>query len=267
MSPEEVERAAGLIHAARVAKRATLLPDECRPRSLDEAYAIQDRVTALLDLPLAGWKVGATAPAVAKAEGASSPVAGRLFTPHVHRAPATLAAGRFTSFRNCEVEFVLHVMKDLPPRPGGYERAPLEAAIGALSPAIEIGDSRLSDRASAGIVAVCADNSGGTELVLGETTEHWLDWPLARHEVALRLNGATVATGSGADVMGDPVASLAWLVSHCSARGETIPAGSIVATGSCTGINIAAAGDVAEADFGALGIVSVTFGVESGRQA
>jgi 2-keto-4-pentenoate hydratase len=259
MSPADIEQAASLLVEARRTHRAVHLPEQCRPHTLVDAYAIQERVTAELALPCAGFKVGATSARVAAAEGAESPVSGRLFEPHVHTAPVRLGADRFTSFRNCEVEFVARLDRTLTAREGGYDRAEIEAAVGAIMPAIEIGDSRLTDRTTAGILCICADNSGGTELVLGEPCASWRDVDLTAHAVSLLVDGTPVAHGTGAEVMGDPLASLHWLVGQRCELGESLAAGTLVATGSCTGINIAPPGSVVVADFGSLGTVEIAF--------
>ncbi|MBT5874697.1 MAG: hypothetical protein HOH43_14870 [Candidatus Latescibacteria bacterium] len=226
---------------------------------MDESYAIQSRVTELMGLPLAGWKIGAASKTVAKAEGADTAVSGRLFTPNIHHTPASLGIDMFTSFRNCEVEFVLRTGRVIPASTSAHSRESIRDAVDMLFPAIEIGDSRLSDRATAGFLAVCADNAGGTHLVLGEGIKEWRQCDLALQEVSLQLNGDLVARGSGADVMGNPLNALEWLVKQQSELGRDIPSGSLIATGSCTGINMAAVHDWAVADFGELGSVEIRF--------
>jgi 2-keto-4-pentenoate hydratase len=52
---------------------------------------------------------------------------------------------------------------------------------------------------------------------------------------------------------------LVWLSNHQSQRGCGLDAGTIVSTGTCTGLDAVRPGDVAEADFGILGVVRITF--------
>ena len=61
--PREEIAARRLASAWRSGTRIADLGD-ARPRSRDQAYAIQDAVTELLGLPVAGWKVGAATPAI-----------------------------------------------------------------------------------------------------------------------------------------------------------------------------------------------------------
>jgi 2-keto-4-pentenoate hydratase len=73
------------------------------------------------------------------------------------------------------------------------------------------------------------------------------------------VNGETVAEGSGANVLGDPVEALVWLANDQRERGAGLLAGQVVITGSCTGVNMAVAGDRVRADFGELGAVELEF--------
>jgi 2-keto-4-pentenoate hydratase len=68
-----------------------------------------------------------------------------------------------------------------------------------------------------------------------------------------------VAEGSGANVLGDPVEALVWLANDQRQRGDGLRAGQAVITGSCTGVNMAEAGDKARAEFGTLGAVELEF--------
>jgi 2-keto-4-pentenoate hydratase len=144
-------------------------------------------------------------------------------------------------------------------RTGSYTKEQVADAVDAIYPAIEIGDSRLIDRATAGMLAVCADNAGGTELVLGDEISAWQHLDLANHRAALWINDQEVAHGYGREVMDDPLNSLVWLVDQQMGWGHSVPAGSLVATGTCTGINIAQSGDAVTANFGVLGKVQIKF--------
>jgi 2-keto-4-pentenoate hydratase len=266
MEAYAIERAAALLIEARHTRVPTDLPEACRPRSLDEAYAIQEAVTAGLGETPVGWKIGATDAAVRAIEGFAEPVAGRLFAGHVHAAPAELPADLFTTFRNCETEFAFRLGRDLPPRSQPYRRDEVVAAIATLHPAIEVGDTRYRDRAAMGGIGVCADNSGGTEFVMAEDIVDWQDLDLPSRTVILEVDGEVRAEGAGSAVMGDPAEALLWLANHLSRRGIGLKAGEIVTTGSCTGITKVDAGTHARADFGDLGEVVIRFGPLRGEQ-
>ena len=260
MDAPAIARAAALLIEARRTRQPTDLPEACRPRSLEEAYAIQEAVTAGLGETPVGWKIGATDAAIRAQEGFDEPVSGRLFTGHVHAAPADLPAGLFTTFRNCETEFALRLGRNLPPRPEPYGRDEVMAAIATLHPAVEVGDTRYRDRAAMGGIGVCADNSGGTELVMADGIADWRGLDLPALTVALEVDGELRAEGSGRAVMGDPIEALVWLANHLSERNIGLQAGEIVTTGSCTGITKVEAGARVRADFGKLGKIAIHFG-------
>jgi len=264
MDAHAIERAAALLIEARRTRQPTDLPEACTPRNLEEAYAIQEAVTAGLGETPVGWKIGATDAAVRALEGFDEPVSGRLFAGHVHAAPADLPAALFTTFRNCETEFALRLAHDLPPRPEPYGRDEVMAAIATLHPAMEVGDTRYRDRAAMGGIGVCADNSGGTEFVMADGIADWRGLDLAALTVALLVDGERRAEGAGSAVMGDPITALVWLANHLSRRKIGLRAGEIVTTGSCTGITKVEAGADVRADFGSLGEVVIHFGGEHG---
>ena len=62
--PEElriIDAANALLNARRTCQPITDLPANLQPQSLDEAYAIQDRMIAALG-DIGGWKIGAPSP-------------------------------------------------------------------------------------------------------------------------------------------------------------------------------------------------------------
>ena len=56
------------------------------------------------------------------------------------------------------------------------------------------------------------------------------------------LDGVTVASGSGAMVLGHPLNALLWLAEALHANGDRLRSGEIVLTGTCTGITKVAPG-------------------------
>ena len=66
-------------------------------------------------------------------------------------------------------------------------------------------------------------------------------------------------TGSGADVLGGPAHSVAWLCADLHRRGERLEAGDLVLSGAVCGPAPIHAGDVVRAAFGRWGRLEVTF--------
>jgi 2-keto-4-pentenoate hydratase len=171
---------------------------------------------------------------------------------------SALPAARF-HHKAIESEFAFRFASGLAARASSYSREEVLAAIDALVPAIEVVGPRFTDLLFGRMPTAVADNTLNAAFVFGQPTTAWRDLDLPAHKVRLTVNGATAAEGCGADVLGDPVASLVWTVNHLSARGIAVEAGQIFSTGTTTGIVILKPGDQAVADFGRLGQVAVTF--------
>ena len=72
--------------------------------------------------------------------------------------------------------------------------------------------------------------------VRGPRIDDWDRIELENTEVWLELNGHRITAGRGLDVLGSPIAAVVWLSRFLIARGVTLQAGDMVATGSCTGV-------------------------------
>ena len=82
---------------------------------------------------------------------------------------------------------------------------------------------------------------------------------LAQHGVAAYRNGALAGQGSGAKVLGDPRAALAWVANELCTHGEGLRAGDVVITGTCLTPVPVTAGDSVKADFGDFGALELGF--------
>ena len=227
--PREEIAARRLANAWRSGTRIADLGD-ARPRSRDEAYAIQDAVTELLGLPVVGWKVGAATPAIMAERGLDEPIPGPLFGPRVCASPAQLPAAEFPA-ANLETEFAIQTLVELPPRRAPYQAADL-AAVSELLAAFDLTQSRYSVAPDSLAEIADSGNSGGA--VIGTPIPEWRDRDLLRVTVELRVDGsAPVATYSGA-WRRDPLDVFAWLANSLRRRGIALPAGTVVLTGSLT---------------------------------
>ena len=229
------------------------------------AYDVQREMTALAGLPRAGWKVGATNPAMQELFGIDEPASAPMFRPFCLASPAELAVfpDQGTSV---ECEFAFTFARDLPPRPQGYTRAEVLAAVDALVPAIEVVGCRFTGGfGELGGVRLVSDMTGNSAFVAGPRTADWRAVDVKGQGVRLFVNGAFVVEGVGANALGDPLNVLEWTANHLSSLGDAILAGEIITTGTCTGVTPVAAGDVAVADFGDLGRVEVR--ISSKRQS
>lgn len=254
----ELDAAATLLIAAHRALRPRpKLPAACAPKTLLEAYAVQDRFVALLGRPV-GYKLGYVNPAVQQSLGIGEPVFGRLIAGRVHASPAALPAVDFAT-RVVETEFGFRMARALPARAEPYSLDEVAGAIGAALPALEIVDSRFEEWRKLSALEAVADNVLHSHWVHGAEVADFRDLDLASLEVVTRVNGAEATRGKGANVLGSPLHALLWLANGLSQMGRGLAAGDLVTTGCVTDILELAAGDSAEADFGPLGRVRAEF--------
>jgi 2-keto-4-pentenoate hydratase len=250
--------AEALRDARRRHARMDALPEACRPPTIPDGYRVQDALVALMGEAVVGWKIGSTSKKAQAIVGTTGPFAARILASNFHASPAALPADAFF-MRALEAEFAFRLGADLPARGEPYGRDEVIAATASLHPAIEISDSRFTDWAKAGAPSLIADNGNEGQVIFGAAVDDWRGLDLPGHRAAMIVNGETVAEGSGANVLGDPVEALVWLANDQRQRGDGLRAGQAVITGSCTGVNMAEAGDKARAEFGTLGAVELEF--------
>jgi len=235
------EIAAELIEAARDLKPIAAFSSRGETFSLAEAYEIQwllveDRVRR--GERLVGVKVGLTSEAKQRQLGLKEPVYGWLTEPMVLRSPA-------------EVDLERQIHPRVEPEIGFLLGEGLR--VKSVFPAFELVDSRY-EAFKFGMADVIADNTSASGVVMGEMRPDRFDLPSVR--CSLRVNGAEVATATGADVLGDPKRALGWVVEQARDAGRPLRAGMIVLSGSLTDFVPLRPGDLVEANFGDLGAVS-----------
>jgi len=259
MDARKASQAAEILWSAwRQGQRLEALPEECRPHSVEEGYAIQDAIASNHGGEVIGWKIAATSTEGQRHIGVSEPLGGRLFARFCHGDGARLPAGGL-HMRVAEAEFCFRMARDLPPRGRSYATDEVMAAVGTLHLAIEVPDSRYEDYARVGAPQLAADDSCASLFVLGPEAADWRAIDLANHQVVAYKNGAAVQRGSGANVLGDPRIALTWLANDRARRGDGLKAGQIVTTGTCVKPVAIGPGDEVLADFCALGRVRAEF--------
>ena len=259
LSDIQVDDAARVLWDARRAGEVIDgLPADCRPDSLADAYRVQDRLFQVMGRAQAGWFVGCSNPEIQRQLGLPEPYRAPLLTDTVFDSPASLPARDYPGL-TLELEFAFRLDRDLPPRVGGYGPAEVAGAVAAVHPAIEVVSSHLADWTRQPIFDIIADNGTDGALVVGLGREDWRALGLASVEVELAVNGASRRSGTGADVMGNPMAVFVWLVNALCEAGVTMRAGDLHNTGSCTAMYFPEPGDRAVARFVGLGEVVADF--------
>ena len=107
--------------------------------------------------------------------------------------------------------------------------------------------------------SVVADNTSASRFVVGGHIADARSVDLRTLGVVFEINGEAVALGAGAAVLGHPAAAVAMLVNHLGARGQVLPAGSLVLSGGVTEAISVKAGDHVNLRIQHLGSVSLRF--------
>ncbi len=228
---ERLERLAAQLAAAWREDRKIALPAGV-PTSRAEAFAMQDRMAALIGDATAGWKVGAAVRAVQELEGHDGPIVGRILASRLHQSPARLPAATYAGGK-VECEMAFRLTADLPLADAPYTRDRV-ARILVFHPAIELTGSRYApgDRAPS-THAVIADNGNANGFVFGPPIADWQDLPFSTLAIDARLDGRPIEVYTGIQRY-DPVQAVADTATDLAARGIALKAGDYVSTGSST---------------------------------
>ena len=246
----------------RTGRVADNLPPELRPAELSAAYAIQHAlVEDLLQEhggQTAGYKIACTNDAAKQLLNIDAPVFGRLLSSFVFRSPAMLKSDDF-HVRCIESEYAFEIGADVPPAETPYTRETIADFVSAVIPSIEVVNHHFTDWSKVGGIVLAADNAIHGAWICGEPNQQWHQLDLENDHVRLAVNGNTVTTGSGANVLGHPLNVLAWLANDLPERGLQLKQGDFVTTGITTDVYLAQAGDKLEAEFAGLGSVELSF--------
>jgi len=188
------------------------------------------------EMPPGGFKIGAIARVMQVYLGLDGPVAGFMPRLGLHRTGAVLEWDEFRA-AGVECEIGVRLGADLPPGP--CDIAAAQAAVSELFAAIEIvenryGDGPAGDLAATGTPTLVADQVYHAAAVLG-TPGPWTMDGLAALPGRILVDGATRGEGVGADLLGHPIAALAWLAGSATAAAfGGLRAGQVVMLGSVT---------------------------------
>ena len=241
---------------ARLEARGIDPPAALGALTLAQAYDVQDALVALRSARgdrQSGWKLGITSPVKQRVMGITHPLFGRTFADSESIggvvAHAALLAPR------AEPELAFGLADAIAP---SMDLAALAKSIAWIAPALEITDSRYCGGTRTAVQLV-ADNTSSAGYAFGPPRALRGAVEIEPFDTTLLRNGAVIATGSTADVLGDPVRALSALAVHLASRGLRADAGDIVLSGAITDAVPVAAGDVLEARLAGLGAVTITF--------
>ena len=252
------ELAQRLDDCALQARDTTKITDEHPDMDWADAYAVQDALRARQQARgarLLGYKAGLTSFAKMRQMGVDTPVFGYLLD--VHAVPdggECRVAELIHPKVEPEIAFVLgRELKG----PGCHIGAVLAATDFVLA-GIEVIDSRFRDF-KFDLKSVIADNTSAARYVVGGQALPVYGLDLRTTGVVMEKNGVPVAFGAGAAVLGHPATAVAMLANHLGARGQSLPAGSVVLSGGITEAVAVAAGDHVSLRVQGAGSTSIRF--------
>ncbi|MDE2198563.1 MAG: hypothetical protein KGJ41_06030 [Rhodospirillales bacterium] len=237
MSFDPLPAARALLAARRARRSISGLDGAMAPGNAAEGVAVQRALAGLLGaVPPAGFKIGATARRMQEYLGLPGPIAGFMPAGGLHASGARLAWSDFQGV-GVECEIAVRLAHDLPAGP--CDRARAAGAVGELFAAIEIVENRYGpppagDLAALGTPTLIADQVFHAGAVLGAPGA-WQSLDLAAIPGEIAVDGAVRGAGQGADLLGHPLAALAWLAgSDVAAAFGGLRAGQVVMLGSVT---------------------------------
>jgi 2-oxo-3-hexenedioate decarboxylase/2-keto-4-pentenoate hydratase len=263
MEMDRVRSAALILYEARRKRRQIArLPEGCAPGTLAEGYAVQKEFIRLIGDQVVGWKIGCITAESQRRAGTNEPFSGPILSQDLYRSGCNVPASVYFSCA-LQVEFAFRLSRDLIPAAAPFDANTLRESVGAVVPALEIADSRFTDPNALAAPSLIADGAKAGVFIVGTTDGDPAGLDLIAHAATLYVNGSVVALGYGGDVMGDPLNSLYWLANAKARRGETLLAGELISTGTCTGSYFAQPGDRIVADYGSLGTIHASLGGSS----
>lgn len=269
MQSEAIQAAAEILADLRLranGRRDSLeaLPESCRPATLEDAYAVQDALRALLAMrglgAPCGWKIGCTTPVMQAYLNIPHPCAGTLYRNTVSSGETRLKATDFFKL-GLECEIAVSMAADFDIRSTGRDIDALSAAVDEVMASVEIVDHRFRDFTTVPTPSLVADDFFSAGCVLGAPRTCADAGDLATISGSFWIDGVPASErGAGAAILGHPLNALMWLAEHLAAREAKLRAGDVITLGSVVKTIYPEAGTRIEARFDRLPSVLLQIG-------
>jgi 2-keto-4-pentenoate hydratase len=221
------ESAAQFLFAAR--KRGTpgpRIPVEFRPADIDDALAIQARVTALVGQPVGGYKCSVPS-------GPRPVSVAPIFAPTI--APSPYVVLGIDPIARIEPEIAFVMGRDLPTRATPYSEREIRDAIKDVRLVLEILGPRYSEPASVTYPELLADGLANQGLLLGPVLLDPWNSNIETFPIGIRTAAGVVTTYEGQHADKHPLRPLYWLANYLASGDTPLRTGMIVTTGSYCG--------------------------------
>lgn len=201
----------------------------CKPNHADEAYVVQQLVLDELG-GCAGYKIGAGSPTA---------------EPQCSTLPATKVFGAAAGIRRddyarigLELEIAFSFADDVD-HALSEQSDEIIAAIDTMSVVVEVVDSRFEGWPNVDPLLQLADAQNNGALVIGDTRPYDRNFDFAAPRVSFFCGDHEIFQGVARHPAGDPRRLIAWLVARTLETGHSIPARTVLTTGSYTPLYIA----------------------------
>lgn len=225
---------------------------------MDAAYDVQEALTELVlsrrDSRVAGHKVGLTSERMQRMCGVDRPIFGPVPSAGVRESGATVRLADHHRL-GVECEICVRLADDFPGRLTALDE--ISRHIAAIHAAFELIDDREADYAALDPRMLAADGGWNAGVVLGPAAPPPAD--LAALAGRLEIDGRATDTGSGAEVLGNPLESVVHLARHLAARGSGLKGGDIVMTGAMIPTRFPAPGETYRFAVEGIGAVEAIF--------
>ena len=266
---DEARRIANAFVAARREARPLSSYPGALPRSLDEAYRVQDRALALGAGAIGGWKVGRIMPPASGTVG-SDRLAGPIFADSILLSRAgekPVAMSVFEGgFGAAEAEFLLRVGAAPPSGKTEFSLDDAAALIDAVHLGIEIASSPLASINDLGPAVTISDFGNNNGLVVGEPIPDWRSLAFAGWRVSLMVDGVEAGSGQASAMPDGPLGAARFLFELLGRRGIAVAPGQWISSGAVTGVHPVAPGAFVEAVFDGTHRVSCTIEAATAKE-
>ena len=244
----ESENVAKAFLAARAGKTPLTQYPGAMPRTMAEAYAIQDAAIAHDGRRVGGWKVGRIAPDLVDHYGGNRLI-GPIFTDEIVdtaalETPAMPVYGQGFAAAEAEILLCFGTVGNR-----DYDLDTVRDAIAEVRAGIEIASSPFAAINRHGPAVTASDYGNNKGLVLGPAVPDWRNTDLIRMPVEFAIDGARVGTATMETMLDGPFGSALFLIRALRARGIAIAPGTWVSAGAITGVHEIHPGQRADALF------------------
>tara|TARA_B110000438_G_scaffold270103_1_gene287000 strand:+ start:141 stop:914 length:774 start_codon:yes stop_codon:yes gene_type:complete len=231
------------------------LPTSLKPSDINEAYKAQSIFHKVSGRGvLGGYKIALASKIQQELCGIDHPIAGGIFAKEIKSSPSTFELKKYHGL-GLEFEIAVTLSKELNLEMGMFDQNNIKQYIKCLSPAFEMIIDRDADYSNIDALTMIADNAWCSGIVIGDALPNWQDLELTTLTSKLYWNNETPQDAMINDA--NPLVSLSWVANLLVAQGKTIPAESVIITGSVIKTRAPLIGDKIIYDVGGLSKVEI----------